>query len=71
MLTQAPAPDPRWCRLNISSLFTLPHLLDSLICTRNSVSIVSLLGMIEDGIGGAWLVHIRVWVGGQAVGIIS
>ena len=70
MLTKAPAPDPR-CRLNISSFLTLPHLLNSLICTRNSVSIVSLLGMIGDGIGGAWLIHIRVWVGGQGVGIIS
>ena len=59
------------CRLNISSFLTLPHLLDCLICTRNSVSIVLLLGMIGDGIGGAWLIHIRVWVGGQAVGIIS
>ena len=24
-----------------------------------------------DGIGGGWLLHIRVWVGGQGVGIIS
>ena len=42
MLTQGLASDPR-CKLNISSLLTLPHLLDlldCLICTRNSVSIV-------------------------------
>ena len=31
--------DPK-CKLNISSFLTHPHLLDSLICTRNSVSIV-------------------------------
>ena len=24
-----------------------------------------------DGIGGGWMIHIRVWVGGQGVGIIS
>ena len=24
-----------------------------------------------DGIGAGWLIHIRVWVGGQGVGIIS
>ena len=42
MLTQGPAPDPK-CKLNISSFFTLPHLLDCLICTKNSVSIVLLL----------------------------
>ena len=42
MLTQGPAPDPK-CKLNISSFLTLPHLLDCLICTRNSVSIALLL----------------------------
>ena len=40
MLTQGPAPDPK-CKLNILSFLTLPHLLDGLICTRNSVSIYS------------------------------
>ena len=39
MLTQGPAPDPK-CKLNISSFLTLLHLLDSLICTQNSVSTV-------------------------------
>ena len=48
MLTQGPAPDLK-CKLNISSFLTLPHLLDCLICTRNSVSIVLLLGMM-----GGW-----------------
>ena len=42
MVTQGPAPDSK-CKLNISSFLTLPHLLDSLICTRNSVSIAMLL----------------------------
>ena len=39
---QGPTPDPK-CKLNISSFFTFPHLLDCLICTTNSVSIVLLL----------------------------
>ena len=42
VLTQGHAPDPK-CKLNISSFLTLPHLLDCLICTRNSVPIVFLL----------------------------
>ena len=42
ILTQGPAPDPK-CKLNISSFITLPHLLDSLISTMNSMSIVLLL----------------------------
>ena len=36
------AVDPK-CKLNISSFLTLSHLLDCLICTRNSVSTVLLL----------------------------
>ena len=51
MLTQGPAPDPK-CKLSISSFLTLPHLLDCLICTRNTMSIVFLLQMMGDGIGG-------------------
>ena len=39
MMTQGPAPDLT-CKLNISSLLALPNLLDCLICTSNSVSIV-------------------------------
>ena len=42
MLTQGPGPEPE-CILNISSFLTLPHLLDCLICTKNSLSIVFLL----------------------------
>ena len=42
MLTQGVEPDPKF-KLNISSFLTLPHLIDGLICTRNSVSIPLLL----------------------------
>ena len=70
MLTQGLTPDPKF-KLNISSFLTLPHVLDCLNCTRNSVSIILLLWMMGDGIGGGWLIYIRVWVGGQGVGIIS
>ena len=38
MLTQGPEPDPK-CKLNISSFLILSHLLDYLICTRNSLFI--------------------------------
>ena len=69
MLTQGPAPDPK-CKLIISSFLTLPHLLDCLMCVRNAMSIVLLLKMVGDGIGRGWLIYIRVWVGGQGVGII-
>ena len=51
MLTQGPAPDPK-CKLNISSFLTLPHLLDCLICARNSMSIVLLLKMVR--VWGRW-----------------
>ena len=71
MLTQGPGPDPK-CKLIISSFLTLPHLLDCLICARNAMPIVLLLQMMGggDGIGGGWLIYIRVWVGGQGVGVI-
>ena len=45
-MTQGPIPDLK-CKLNISSFLTLPQLLDCLICTRNSMSIVLLLQMME------------------------
>ena len=48
ILFQGLAPDFK-CKLNISSFVTLPHLLDCLICTKNSVSIVLLLWMM-----GGW-----------------
>ena len=57
--------DPK-CELNISSFVTLPHLLDCLICTRNSVSIVLLSWMMGRWHrlvgGGGRLIHIRGWV---------
>ena len=46
MLTQGPTPDPK-CKLNISSFLPLLHLLDCLICSRNSVSILLLLWMMQ------------------------
>ena len=39
MPTEEPTPDPK-CKLSISSFLTLSHLLDCLICARNSVLIV-------------------------------
>ena len=40
-----PTPDPK-CKLIISSFLTLPHLLDCLICTMGTMSIVLLLQMM-------------------------
>ena len=65
MLTQGPAPGSK-CKLNISSFFTLPNLLDCVICTRNSVSIVLLLRTMGVGVDSYQGVS-----GGQLVGIIS
>ena len=62
MMTQGSAPDPK-CKLNILSFLSLPHLSDCLIYPRNSMSIVLLLQMIGDGIGGGWLIYNRVWEG--------
>ena len=45
MVTQGPAPDPK-CKLNILPFLTLPHLLDCLICSGTSMSIVLLLQMV-------------------------
>ena len=39
MPTQGLTPDPK-CKLIISTFLKLPHLLDCLICTRNTMSIV-------------------------------
>ena len=69
MLTQGPAPDPK-CKLIISSFLTLPHLLDCLICTRNAMPIVLLFQMMGGWDRCGWFIYIRVWVGGQGVGII-
>ena len=45
LLTQVPAPNLK-CQCDIWSFLMLPNLLDCLICTRSSVSIVLLLWMI-------------------------
>ena len=49
MLNQEPTPDPK-CKLIMSSFFTLPHLLDYLIYTRDVMSIALLLEMMADAI---------------------
>ena len=56
MLTQGPTPDPK-CKVDISFL-TLPHLLDCLICTRNSITIVLLLQMMGamGYVGSGWFI---------------
>ena len=43
-----PTPNPK-CKLITSTFLTPPHLLDCLICTKNAMSIVLLLGMM-----GGW-----------------
>ena len=64
MLIQGLTPDPE-CKLIISSVFTVTHLLDCLIFTRNVMCIALLLSMVgggggggEDELGGEWLVYI-------------
>ena len=61
-LPQGPAPDPK-CKLNISWFLTLPHLLNCLICTTNSVSIVLLLWMmgVWHMLGGGWFISGCYW----------
>ena len=68
MLTEGPAPNCK-CKLIILSFITFLHLLDCLICTRNAMSTVLLLQLIGDGLGGGWLLYIRVWVWEQ--GLVS
>ena len=64
ILTQGPTPDPK-CKLIISPFLSLPHLLDCLICTRNAMSIILLLQLMGDGLGGEWLIYIRGGVGNR------
>ena len=68
MLTQGPTPDLK-CKLIISLFLTLPHLLDSHFYQECHIHCIVTTNN-EDGIGGGWLIYIRVWVGGQEVGII-
>ena len=69
MLTQGPAPDPK-CKLIMPSFLTLPHFLDCLICTKNTMSIALLLQMMGGWDRWGWLIYIRLWVRGQGVGLI-
>ena len=46
MLTQGPTPDPK-CKMIILTFLTLPHLLDCLIRTRNTMPIVLFLRMMR------------------------
>ena len=69
MLAQGPAPDPK-CKLNISSFLTLPHPSDCLICANDIMIIVLLLQIMGGWEGWRWFIDVRVWVGGQVVGII-
>ena len=57
MLIQGLTSDPE-CKLIISSVFTLTHLLDCLIFTRNVMCIALLISMVGDELGGGWLVYI-------------
>ena len=55
-------PDTK-CQLIISPFLTLSRLLNCLICTRCAMSIVFLLQLMGDGLGGVrlgWLIYIRV-----------
>ena len=58
MLTQRLAPDSK-CKLIISTFLKLPHLLDCLICTRNTMSVV-LLQIMGGWDRSGWLIYIRV-----------
>ena len=69
LILSGPAPDLQ-LKLNISSFLALPHVLECLICTSNSVSIVLLLWMMEGG--GGWdrwgVVDLHQGVGGGTGG---
>ena len=53
MLTQGAAPNPK-CKLNISSILTLPHPSNCLFCANDIMIIVLLLQIIGDGkVGGS------------------
>ena len=64
------APDPK-CNLNISSFLTLPYPLDCLICAKDIMIIVLVLvHMIGEWEGWGWFIYVRLWWGGQEVGIV-
>ena len=58
MLNKGPAPDCKGA-LNTLLIVTLPHSLDFSTRSRNFLSI-ELLQMMGDGIGGMWLIYMRV-----------
>ena len=70
MLTQEPAPDPKY-KLNISLSFTFSHPLDCLICAKDIMIVVLLLlQMMGDEKVDRWFIYVRVWVRGQGLGVI-
>ena len=81
ILAQPSTPDPK-CKLDISSLLTLPHLLDlshlyqecyehCIFIMNDGVGVCVCVWGGGGGGGGGWLIHIRVWMGGHGVGVIS
>ena len=58
MVTKGPAPDRKGA-LNTLLIVTLPHSLDFSTRSRNFLSI-ELLQRTGDGIGGMWLIYMRV-----------
>ena len=58
MVTKGPSPDQKGA-LNTLLIVTLPHSLDFSTRSRNFLSI-ELLQMMGDGIGGMWLIYMRV-----------
>ena len=70
MLTQGPAPDPK-CEFNITSFLTLPHQLHCPIYAKDIMTIVLLLQAMGGWEDWGWFIYVRVWVGGQGVGILS
>ena len=58
MVTKGPSPDHKGA-LNTLLIVTLPHSLDFSTRSRNFLSI-ELLQMMGDGIGGMWLIYMRV-----------
>ena len=67
MLTQGPARDPK-CELNITFL-ALPDPLHCPICAKD-IMVTVLLQVMCGWEGWGWFIYVRVWVGGQGVGII-
>ena len=64
MLTQGPAPDPRF-ELNITSFLTLPDPLHCLICGKNIMNILLLFQVMGVWEGWWWFIYVKVWVGRQ------